>query len=1056
MSKFFIDRPIFAIVIAIIITMIGLISAFNLPVAQYPQIIPPQVTVSTNYVGANAKVVEQAIAQIIERQVNGVENMVSMFSTSTDAGTYSLNVKFELGKDPDIAAVQTQNRVAQANASLPQSVMQYGVTTRKVSPDVAMVFALVSPNGSYDQAFLKNYASINVIEDLKHVKGVGDITEYGADFGMRVWLKPDKMAQLGITTTDIYNAINEQNIQAPAGTIGLQPAPPEQQFQYTARVQGRLTEPEEFKKIIVRSASQGNFVRLGDVADVNLGARNYFITGGQVTESGVKPAAGFAIQLTTDANALQTISECKKILEEASKRFPTDMEYKIVVDSTQFIRESMKEVIITFVEALLLVLLVVFLFLQTWRATLIPMLAVPVSLIGTFGAFLALGFSINTLTLFAMVLAIGLVVDDAIVVIEAVEHHMRYSGLSPRDATIRAMDEVSGPVVAIAFVLASVFIPVAFFGGTTGVLYKQFALTITVSMALSAIVALTLTPALCALLLKPYNPNDHLGMLAKFFARFNAWFEQTVESYGRGVGRLVKRATLSLALVGVMVILAAGLYRALPTSFVPAEDQGYYITMFNLPEAASVNRTIEAGNKIANMIHSQPGVEETMVVNGVDFMARAAKPNAGIIFTRLKPWDERKTPDTQVDKEVLYTMMNSAHIPEATTRAFNAPSLPGIGSMGGFTLMLEDRGGHSDAELDNIAKQFIAAARQRPEIGMIYTTYSSDTPGYTYVVDRDKAKMLGVPLVDVYNTLAAFLGGLEVNDFESFGRNYRVVMQAQPQFRSKADDIRYFFVRTSAGTMVPLNTLVKAEMTNGPTIIQRFDSFRAVQLSGTSAPGFSSGQTMKALEEVAAQTLPSDFTYEWEDQSREEKISGGRAPIIFGLALFFMFLCLAALYESWSIPLAVLLSVPTGILGAFLCQYARGLENNIYMQIGLIMLIGLAAKNAILIVEFAKVRVDKGMDPVQAAIEAAKIRLRPILMTSLAFIIGCIPLALATGAGAGARHSMGTAVVGGMTLATSLGIFLIPMLFVFIERKITEKLRLRRQRIKHGGVSSPV
>jgi hydrophobe/amphiphile efflux-1 (HAE1) family protein len=1022
--------------------MIGLISVFNLPVAQYPQIVPPQTAVSANYVGANAKVVEQTIAQAIELQVNGVENMVSMLSSSTDTGSYSLTVKFELGTNGDVDAVQTQNRVAQANASLPQSVQQAGVTTRKVSPDNAMIFALYSPNGSYDSVFLKNYGSLNLVEDLKHVKGVGNINEYGADFGMRVWLKPDKMAQLGITTADVSQALNDQNIQAPAGTIGLQPSPPEQQFQYTATVQGRLTNPEEFKRIVIRSTPDGNFIRLGDIATVELSGRNYLFTS---SVSG-QPSAGFAIQLTTDANALETVNECKAVIENAAKRFPNDMKYKVVVDSTQFVRESMKEVAITFAEALLLVLLVVFVFLQTWRATLIPMLAVPVSLIGTFGAFLALGFSINTLTLFAMVLAIGLVVDDAIVVIEAVEYHMRYTGLNPREATIKAMSEVSGPVVAIAFVLASVFIPVAFFGGTVGVLYKQFALTIAVSMALSAIVALSLTPALCALLLKPHNPDAHSGIVAKFFDAFNDWFDRLVDRYGNGLGRLLKRALLGVALLTVLLILSAGLFRIVPSSFVPAEDQGYFLTTINLPEGASQNRTFEVANKIGDLIHDQPGVEDTMVITGVDLLSRSNKSSSAIVYTRLKPWDERKSSALKVDRQIVSTMMSSSHVPEATTLAFNAPSLPGIGTMGGFTLMLEDRGGNTQEALDQISKQFIAAARQRPEIGTIYSNYRIDTPGYRYVVDREKAKTLGIPVSDVYNALQVFLGGFEVNDFNSFGRTYKVVMQAEPQFRSKPDDTRFYYVRTSAGTMVPLNTLVKAEMTNGPTVIQRFNGFPAIQIGGSSAPGYSSGQTMQALEEVAKQVLPLSMSYEWTDQSREEKISGGRAPILFGFALFFVFLCLAALYESWTIPLAVLLTVPTGIFGAFLFQYARGLENNIYMQIGLIMLIGLAAKNAILIVEFAKVRVDKGMKPLQAAVEAAKVRLRPILMTSLAFIIGCIPLALATGAGAGARNSMGTAVVGGMFMATGIGIFLTPLLFVFIEQTITEKLQKRRQR----------
>lgn len=1042
MSKFFIERPIFAIVIAIIISMIGVIAAVNLPVAQYPKITPPQTAISATYTGANADVVEQTIAQLVELQMNGVENMMEMLSTSSDNGAYRLTVKFDVGTNADIDTVQAQNRVSAANAGLPDVVKAAGVTTRKVNSDLAMVFTLYSPNNSYDTVFLKNYGSINIIEDLKRVKGVGDVSEYGSDFAMRIWLRPDKMAQLGITTTEVRNAINDQNIQAPAGMIGMQPSPSDQQFQYTARVYGRLIKPEEFKQIIIRANSDGSLVRLGDIADVDLGGRGYnydsYIDGNH--------AAGFAVQLTNDANVLETVAECKKIIAEAAKRFPADMEYKIVVDTTDFVSESMKEVMLTFFEALLLVVVVVFLFLQSARATLIPLLAVPVSLLGTFGAFLGLGFSINTLTLFAMVLAIGLVVDDAIVVIENVEHHMRYNGMNPHDATVRAMEEVSGPVVAIAFVLSAVFVPVAFYGGTVGVLYKQFALTIAVSMILSAIVALTLTPALCALLLKPYNPEQHKGALAKFFDKFNSWFEDLVERYGRGVGRLVKHATFGIVLIGGLLLISGGLFKILPSSFVPAEDQGFTISTVNLPDAASLNRTSDIGNKIATMIRSNPGVQDTMVVAGNDFLVGANKSSAAVIFTKLKPWDERKTPELKADSIVRSTIMGGSHIPEATTLSFNAPSLPGVGSQGGFSLILQDRGGHTNAELDEINKKFLAAARQRPEIGTIFSNYNINTPGIKYTVDREKAKTLGVAIDDAYEALQVFLGGLEVNDFNTFGRSYKVNIQAAPSFRDKPEDIRYFFVKTTSGTMVPLTTIVKQEQTTGPTAIQRFNGLRAIKLGGNPAAGYSSGQTMTALEEVAAAVLPSDMTYVWVDQSREEKISGARAPILFALSLTFVFLCLAALYESWSIPLVVLFSVPTGVFGALFFQYIRGLENNIYMQIGMIMLIGLAAKNAILIVEFAKVRVDKGMDAIPAVIEAAKLRLRPILMTSLAFVIGCIPLAVATGAGAASRVAMGTAVVGGMFMATLLGVFIIPMLFIFVERSITEKLKARRER----------
>lgn len=1044
MANFFIDRPIFAIVLSIIITMGGLIAAFNLPVAQYPQITPPQISVSTAYQGANAEVVDQAVSQVVEQQVNGVEGMVSMQSTSSDSGMYSLTVQFEPEKNADIAAVQTQNRVAQANAALPQDVQQTGISTRKSAQDFAVIFSLWSPQGTYDSTFMKNYGSIYIVEDLRRIKGVGNVMEFGADYAMRIWLQPDKMAKLGVTAGDVAAAVRKQNIQAPAGVIGQSPSLPDQEFQYTARVKGRLTEKEEFDKIVVRSEPDGSFIRLQDVARVELGSKDYTFAG----EVNGHTTSGFAVQLSSDANALETVKKVKQTLDEAAKRFPADLEYKIVVDSTEFVQESMKEVIKTFIEALLLVMLVVFLFLQSGRATLIPMLAVPVSLIGTFAAFLVLGFSINTLTLFAMVLAIGLVVDDAIVVIEAVEHHMRYSRLSPAEATKRAMSEVSGPVIAIAFVLASVFIPVAFFGGTVGILYRQFALTIAVSMALSALVALSLTPALCALLLKPYDPDAHTGMLGRFFVRFNAWFERTVERYGNGLAKtLIPKAGLCMAMLAVLAILAGALYRVVPTAFVPAEDQGYIITAVTLPEAASMNRTHAVINKVAEDIRSRPGILDTMAITGYDLLGGSPKSSAGAMFIRMAPWGERTSPELQIDHKIREIFMQGARLPEATVLAFNPPALPGLGIVGGFTLMLEDRAGGLVEEMDRVSREFLAAARQRPEIGMIYSTFQANTPGYRFEVDRDKAEKLGVPVSDVFAALQTFLGGAQVNDFNRFGRTYKVIMQAEPQFRSETDATRLLFLRSASGTMVPLSTLLRAEPVNAPASIKRYNGFRAVQINGNPAPGYSSGQAIAALEEVAAGTLPTSFGYEWSGQSREEKLSSSRAPLLFGLAIIFVFLCLAALYESWTVPFSVLLCVPTGLFGAFLFQYLRHLENSVYMQIGLVMLIGLAAKNAILIVEFAKLRVDKGMSPAQAAVEASKLRLRPILMTSLAFIIGCLPLAVASGAGAGARNAMGTAVVGGMFMATALGIFIIPVLFVVVER-FTEILHEWEQRRK--------
>ena len=1044
MAKFFINRPVFAIVLSILITLGGLISAFNLPVAQYPQIAPPTISVRAAYPGANSEVIEQTIAQVIEQQINGVDNMVSMNSTSSDSGAYSLSVKFELGTDPDMASVQVQNRIAQALSSLPQAVQQSGVTAKKAASDMAMIFTLTSNNGQYDSNFLKNYGSIYIVDDLKRVKGVGDVMEFGSDYSMRIWLRPDKMAQLGITASEVSSAISKQNVQAPAGTIGQSPSPSEQEFQYSARVKGRLTEVSEFEDIIIRSQSDGSVVKLKDIASVSLGSKDYNVN---AYANGV-PSAGFAIQLSSDANALETIGNARKVVEEASKRFPPGMEYKIVVDNTKFVRASMTEVAKTFAEALLLVLIVVFLFLQNWRATLIPMLAVPVSLIGTFGAFMALDFTINTLTMFAMVLAIGLVVDDAIVVIEAVEHHMRNSGLSPLEATKRAMDEVSGPVVAIAFVLASVFIPVAFFGGTMGVLYKQFALTIAISMALSALVALSLTPALCAIMLKPHESIDHGGFLARFFNNFNAWFERTVERYGIGLGKLVTRGRLCALSVVIVLIFCGVLFNLVPSSFVPNEDQGYFLSMVSLPEAASMNRTDATSLKLEKQIRSQPGVENAMAIVGYDILEGAMKPNSAAIFTGLAPWEERKTPELGISRQIQSVFQKGAKLPEATVLALNPPALPGMGSVGGFTLMLEDRSGGTLQELENVSQQFLAAARQRPEIGMVYSTYKANTPGFRFKVDREKAEKLGVPVSDVFSTLQTFLGGVQVNDFNRFGRSLKVIMQAEPQYRNDIESVRYLFLKSSNGTMVPLNTLIIPEPLNAPATIKRFNAARALQINGQPASGYSSGQAITALEEVAKQVLPAGFTYTWDGQSREEKISGGRAPIVFGLALLFVFLCLAALYESWSVPFAVLLSVPTGVLGAFMFQYVRGLENSVYMQIGLVMLIGLAAKNAILIVEFAKVRTDNGMDPVQAAIEASKLRLRPIIMTSLAFIIGCIPLMIASGAGAGARNAMGTAVVGGMTVATAMGIFLIPALFVLVEA-IKSKISSN----KHSGAT---
>ena len=1011
--------------------ILGVISAVNLPIAQYPQISPPTISVSTTYTGANASVVNQTIAQIVEQQVNGTQGMDYMSSNSDDTGRYSLSVVFKLGTDGDMDSVKVQNNVAIANASLPSDVQAVGVTTKKASNDMALMVSLFSPNGTYDRTFMKNYADIYLLDKIKRVPGVGDVNVFGADYAMRVWLNPDKLAELGLTIANVTTAIKEQNIQAPAGTVGQMPAPDTQEKQYTGKVEGRLVTPEDFGNVIIKSEPNGSFVRLKDVARIEAGPKTTNIESMTNGDVGI----GFGIQLTNDANAMDTVSGVQKVIREASVDFPPDLQYKEIVDSTQYIRESISEVVHTFVEALLLVMLIVFIFLQSWRATLIPMLAVPVSLIATFAAFTLLGFTINTLTLFAMVLAIGLVVDDAIVVIENVEHHMRYNGLPPKEATKRAMDEVQGPVVAIAFVLAAVFVPVAFLGGMMGVLYKQFALTIAISMGLSAFVALSLTPALCGVMLKPHDPNAHAGILGRFFDKFNDWFDRTKNRYTGIVAWCIGKSKLAVVFLLVIIACMGVLYKLVPTTFVPDEDQGYFITSVTLPEGSSLNRTKDTVNRLAADLQKMPGIDNVMAITGFDILSFGSnKANAGTMFVGLTPWADRKTADLQINATIGRVFATGAMgYPEASVIAVNPPALPGLGMVGGFTLQLQDMSGHTDVELDTITKQIVAAANQRPELKGVYTTYKVNSPNYEFEVDREKVKNLGVTLSDVFTALQVNFGGAQINDFNRFGRTYKVMLQSDTMYRNEAEAAKFVFVKSNTGTMIPLDTLLKPTIGTAPSIISRFNAARSVTIQGSAGNGYSSGQAMTAMEEVVRQNAPTGFNIEWSGQSREEKTAGDSTMKVLGLALLFVFLCLAALYESWSVPYAVLLTVPTGIFGALLSEYAMNLQDSIYMQIGVIMIIGLAAKNAILIVEFAKVRTDKGMDPVKAALEAADLRLRPIIMTSLAFIIGCLPLAIASGAGAAARNAMGVAVVGGMIFATSLGIFLIPVFFVIVE-----------------------
>jgi hydrophobe/amphiphile efflux-1 (HAE1) family protein len=1032
MSRFFVGRPIFAIVMALVMVIAGAVAGLGLPITQYPQITLPTVRVGAAYPGANAEVVERAVGQAIEEQVNGVEGMLYMQSTSAGNGSYSLDVTLDLARDPDIAAVQVQNRVAQANARLPQEVLNVGITTKKSTPDNLMYVALYSPKGSYDQLFLSNYLTVNVVETLKRVKGVGDVTVFGSEFGMRLWLKPDRMARLGVTPTDVFRAVQEQNLQAPAGQIGQQPAPADQQFQYSVQVKGQLERAEEFGAIIVRALPDGSFARIRDIATVDLGAKDYFFS----ARYNGKPAAAFAVSLTPEASAIETAGLLNKELQTLARGFPPDLKYDVVIDNTVFIKASLEEVVHTFFEALVLVLIVVFVFLQSWRATLIPMLAVPVSLVATFAVFTLLGFTINTLTLFAMVLAIGIVVDDAIVVVEAVEHHMASGGLAPREATLKAMDEVSGPVVAIALVLSAVFVPVAFLGGIAGVMYKQFAVTVAVSTLLSALVALTLTPALCALLLKHRDANAKPGPLDRFFAGFNRLFDSVTRHYGAGVSRALRALVAMLMLLAVLIAATVGLMGKVPGGFVPSEDQGYFLGAVQMPPAASLNRTEATTAELQKIIDSTPGVQSSLVINGFSILTGSAQPDAALAVVSLKPWGERTAPEEQLRAIIGGFYKRGQSLREAGVLAFNPPPIPGLGATGGMSFKLEDRSGGTPDELAGVAQRFVDAARKRPEIGNVYSKFDPRTPAIRLDIDRERAKKLGVPINDVSMALQTFLGGVNINDFSRFGRSFKVSMQAEPAYRSDIKQLSLLHVRSTSGDMVPLATLITPASISAPTTLQRYNLYRTAEIGGDPAPGYSSGQAMAALEAVADEVLPQGYGYEWSGISRQEKASAGQAPVVFAFAIVFVFLFLAALYESWTVPFAVLFAVPLGIFGAMLGLYLTGLSNNIYAQIGIILLIGLAAKNAILIVEFAKMRLDAGVPAQDAAVEASKLRLRPIVMTSFAFILGVIPLVRATGAGAASRVSMGVTVSAGMLTATLLAIFFVPVLFVAVDRLV--------------------
>lgn len=1036
MSKFFINRPIFAIVISLIITIAGTLAMITLPVARYPEITPPQVLVNAQYTGASASVVSDTVASVIESQIVGVQDFDYMLSTSTSSGTYSLTVQFNQGTDADMDTVNTQNRVQRALASLPSEVQAIGVTTTKSTSDMSLVFALSSPDDTYDETFLKNYASNYMMDEIKSVNGVGNVQEFGSDFAMRVWLDPTKMAQHNVTVTEITSAISAQNKQAAAGTIGADPTPSVQQKTMPITLSGRLKTPEEFGNIIIKKDSNGNLLRLKDVANIHLGAESYNVS----AREGGHPMAVFAVSLTSDANAIQTIGAVKEILKKQEQSMPPGVKMQIVVDNTEFVNASIEEVIHTFIEALVLVAIIVYLFLQSWRSTLIPMIAVPVSLLGTFAAFTVLDFTINTLTLFAMVLAIGLVVDDAIVVIEAVEYEIKVNGKNPHDATVAAMENVQGPVIGIAFVLASVFIPVSFMGGMTGILYKQFALTIAVSVGISAFVALTLTPALCAMLLRPHKPNEHENLLHRGLNKFNEALDKFSDWYGYQLAKLAKRLWLTVVALLAFVAVSVGVFSVLPRAFVPNEDNGYFMIAVSLPDGATTSRTLAVINKISDFLAEDKDIVSSIGISGFDILSGGQKTSGGLMFATFTDWSERTGVGQDINTKLGKVMGFAATIPEATVLPMNPPPIPGLGSTGGFSMYIVNKAGDSPEQMAQVVNNFLAEARQNPVFASIYTTYSDGTPSYEFTVNRDKAARDGVSVSDIFTTLQGFYGGIQVNDFTDYGKNYKVVIQAEQDYRISPEMNNNIYVANSSGTLIPVASYITSVSTTSVSTITRFNNYPAVTIGGNQGSGYSSGDAITALED-AAKNLPQGYTYEWAEQSREEVKSGSQTVLILGMGMVFVFLVLAALYESWKVPFAVLFSVPSGIVGAASIPYLLNLTgkyslaNDIYLQIGLLTLVGLAAKNAILIIEYAKIRVDeRGMRIVDAAIEAAKIRLRPILMTSLAFILGCIPLAISSGAGSAARISMGITVVAGMTSATVFGIFVIPMLFIMIEK----------------------
>ena len=1049
MSKFFINRPIVAMVIAIVTVIVGAVTIASLPIAQFPNIAPPEVQVLATYVGADAQTLEQSVATPIEQQMSGVDNMNYMYSVNATGNSQTtLVVNFDVKTDPNNDLILAQSRETQAASQLPTDVNNYGVTVRKSVTAPLMLIAVYSPHGTYDAKFLANYAYINLVDSITRSSGIGQVQVFGAgQYAMRLWVKPDQLAKLAITVPEIVNAVQTQNTVNPAGKVGGEPIPSGQQFAYAVRAQGRLESPEEFGEIVIREAPDGGVVRVKDVARIELGAQDYSVAG----RLNGKPSAVIAVYQLPGSNAVNAAAGVIKLMTQLKERFPADMDYVVPLDTTQSVIQGIKEIILTLLIAIALVILVVYVFLQGWRATLIPLLAVPVSLVGTFIFFPLFGFSINTLSLFGLVLAIGLVVDDAIVVVEAVEHHIE-EGMSPRDAALKAMEEISGPVVGIALVLSAVFIPTAFIPGITGRLYQQFAITIAISVLLSAFNALSLSPALSALLLRPKEKRG--GFLRRSFDWFNRTFERATNGYVRVCGSLIRKSVFALLMLAAFGGAAAFFGAKVPSSFLPDEDQGYLYINLQLPSAASTERTENVARKVESILANTPGVRYTTSVVGFSLLSFTRSTYNAFFWVSLNPWDDRKSRAEQF--QVIKARLNRelSQLPEGIAFDFSPPAIPGVGTSGGFTFVLEDRAGKDVQFLATNLNTFLAAVRKRPEIASVSTTFLGSVPQQFINVDRDKLIKQGVAVNDVYRTVQAFMGGLFINYFNRFGRQWQVYIEAEGDYRTNAENVGQFYVKNRGGTMVPLSALTKFEPRPGPEFTMRYNLFRSAQINGSAAPGYSSDQATAALEQVFKQTMPAEMGFDYLGMSyQEQKAKEGVPPsAIFGLSLLFVFLILAALYESWTLPFSVLLSTPVAIFGAFAVLWLRRalvsafyppfmvqIESDVYSQIGLVMLIGLAAKNAILIVEFAKDQHDQGKPLVDAALEGARLRLRPILMTSLAFMFGCIPLWTATGAGAVARQIMGTTVIGGMLAASAIGIFFIPAMFFLVSLYKTEE-----------------